>query len=124
MDAEKINIIIQQKTADLKDRLKGSINSFGMQHVSSTDNPSPLTNINTRLSQQFGMYNRIRIKFKRSGVFVHKGVGRGTKASQVGSTNRQPKEWFNPVVEKFTDELSDAVADEMVNVVFNSIKIK
>jgi hypothetical protein len=124
MNFDQVNNTIRSKTAHLKSRLKKSISSQGMKHVATMKNPEPLTNISTRFSQQFGVINRIRIKFKRSGVMVHKGVGRGTKAGEVGSGKRTPKPWFNPVVEEFVEELSNAVADEMVDLTFNSIIIK
>lgn len=95
-----------------------------MKHVDSKSNYEPLTKITTRLSKQKGLANRIRVRFKKSGVFVHKGVGRGTTASQVGTTNRTAKEWFNPILEQVADELVEDMADEMVDVIFNSIKIK
>ena len=117
MDADKINIIIALKTQDLKARLQSSIRSYNMQHVNTSENPTPLTNISTRISQQFGVSNRIRIKFKRSGVFVHKGVGRNKKDGS--KSNRQAKEWFNPVVEQFADELASEVADEYIEIAIN-----
>ena len=124
MDFEKVNDIVRTKTASLKGRLVNSQRSLGMKHVDSKSNYEPLSKISTRISLQHGLANRIRIRFKKSGIFVHKGVGRGTTASQVGTTNRKAKEWFNPVVEQFADELADAVADEMVDLTFNSIQIK
>ncbi|MBV9989372.1 MAG: hypothetical protein JO301_16960 [Chitinophagaceae bacterium] len=123
MDFDRVNDIVRTKTAELKRRLQGSIKSLGMHHVDSRSNYEPLTNIRTNVSLQRGLANRIRIRFKKTGVFVHKGVGRGTKAAQVGETNRKPKEWFNPVVDQFADELAEQMADELVDVVFNSIKI-
>lgn len=124
MDYDRINDIVRSKTVDLKARLSGSIRGLNMKHVDSKSNYEPLSKISTRISMQMGMANRIRIRFKKSGIFVHKGVGRGTKASQVGSTNRKAKEWFNPVIEEFADELAEALADEIVELTFNSIKIK
>ncbi len=70
------------------------------------------------------MINRIRYRFKRSGVFVHKGVGRGTKASQVGTTSRKAKEWFNPIIQKMADELVDELADEWVDIIYDKLKIR
>lgn len=124
MDFYKVNDIVRSKTAGLKSRLVNSQRSLGMKHVDSKSNYESLSKISTRISLQHGLANRIRIRFKKSGVFVHKGVGRGTTAAQAGSTNRKAKEWFNPVVEEFADELASAVADELVELTFNSIKIK
>lgn len=124
MNYDKVNDIVRSKTGSLKSRLTSSIRGLNMKHVDSKSNYEPLTKISTRISMQRGLANRIRIKFKKSGIFIHKGVGRGTSAGQVGTTTRKAKEWFNPVVEEFADELMNAVADEMVDLTFNSIKIK
>lgn len=124
MDYDKINEKVRAKAVNLRKRLQDSINRLNMKHVDSKSNYEPLTKITTRISKQKGLANRIRIRFKKSGVFVHKGVGRGTTASQVGSTNRKAKEWFNPIIDQVADELVEELADEMVDVVFNSIRIK
>ena len=100
------------------------MNALGIKHEDTATNTEALSNISTRFSSQFGLINRIRIKFKRSGVFVHKGVGRGTPAANAGSGKRKPKEWFNPVVEEFAEQLANDVADDLCDITFNSIKIK
>lgn len=123
-NAEKINEIVRNKAKELVARLKASIHSFNMKHVASDDNPDPLDKITSRVSTKYGLANRIRVKFKRSGVFRHKGVGRGTKASQAGTTTRRPAEWFNPVMEQVADELADEAADQMADIVINNITIR
>ncbi len=95
-----------------------------MKHGLNRTEPEPLTNINTRTSKNAGVINRIRFRFKKSGVFVHKGVGKGTPIEKVGSTNRKPKPWFNPVIEKYANEMMEEVADEYVDVAFNQILIR
>lgn len=75
------------------------------------------------IDKNTGLIKRIRYTFKKEGVFVHKGVGRGTKASQVGSTKRQAKEWFNPVVEKAADDMAEAAADGLVELTFKKLRI-
>jgi hypothetical protein len=124
MDFERVNEIVRRGAANLKARLIASIKGKGMKHVDSRSNYQPLTSLSTRVSLRSGLADRIRVKFKKTGVFVHKGVGRGTTAAQVGSTTRQPEEWFNPIVDQFADELAEEMADELVDVIFNSIKIK
>lgn len=124
MNFDKVNNTIREKSTNLKARLQASIASQGIKHRFSENNLDPLTKISIQLSKQFGVYNRIRVRFKKSGVFVHKGVGRGTTAAQAGSTNRKAKPWFNPVVEAFVDDLAEAVADEMVDITVNSLTIK
>lgn len=115
---DRVNDIAKAETAKLKGLLVSSINANNIKHVSTKDNYEPLTHIVTSTSKSQGLVNRIKIKFKREGVFVHKGVGRG------GTKGRTPKPWFNPVIEKFTDDLTNSLADEMVDLTFNSLKIK
>jgi hypothetical protein len=118
MDYEKVNEIVKNGASEVKGLLTNSIDQNNIKHVSSKTNYEPLKNIKTRVSIKNGIANRIRISFKRSGVFVHKGVGRG------GSAHRTAKPWFNPVIEKFTDDLASKVADEMCELTLNNLKIK
>lgn len=124
MDFEKINAGIRSKTKACNQKLQSTIRQLGMKHVSSPENNEPLTKISNGFSNQAGMINRIRFRFKKSGIFPHKGVGRGTKASQVGSTTRKAKEWFNPVIDAFADELVEELADQHVEIIFDKLKIK
>lgn len=76
--------------------------------------------------------NRIGFSFVREGVYTHKGAGKGQggtkgsnwynlkgelKSTQLGSLmkmgtgNRQPKEWFNPIIENQLPQLADLVSD-------------
>lgn len=69
--------------------------------------------------EQYGEIYRLGFSFKREGIFVHKGVGRGyvmkgdtvVKISKTEGFNRHPKPWFNPVVESFIPELAEIVHD-------------
>lgn len=124
MDFNKVNTIINAKTREAKDALVSEQSKLGMKHGKNKTEPEPLTNINTRTSKNAGVINRIRFKFKKSGVFVHKGVGKGTPIEKVGSTTRVAKPWFNPVIEKYANEMMEAVADEYVDVAFNQILIR
>lgn len=119
MDYQQINSDVATKTKTLVTRLRAEQDRLGMKHE-----PDSLKKITTKQSYKNGLVNRIRIRFKKSGVFVHKGVGRGTPASQVGNTNRKPKEWFNPLVEEFADQLAESMADQLLEVTFDKLKIK
>jgi hypothetical protein len=57
-------------------------------------------------------------------VFVHKGVGRGTKISQVGSTKRKAKPWLNPIIDRNLDRLADIVADHHGTLIVNALMIR
>lgn len=124
MDYDKINAGIREKTKGFLVRLKSRIKELDIKHVQSDTNQTPLSRITNKFSLDSGMINRIRFNFKKSGIYVHKGVGRGTKASQVGQTNRKPKEWFNPELEAFANELIEEIADETVELAFEKLRIK
>jgi hypothetical protein len=128
MDVEKINSLIQQKTNGLKESLKSSIRSFNMKHVPSKTNTTSLINLTLRLKQQFGMINHISIIFKRSGIYRYKGVGRGTKADEVGNTKRTPAEWPDQPTDQFSEGLAEDLAegygDAATDIIVNSLKIK
>lgn len=119
VDTQKVNALVRTKTVAAVARLKDEQSRLGMKHGS-----DPLTKIAVRYREKEGMTNRISFKFKKSGIFVHKGVGRGTNAAEVGLTNRKAKEWFNPVIEAYADDLTEAVADEFVEATFRKLRIK
>lgn len=74
---------------------------------------------------------RISLRFKREGVFVHKGVGRGyemqggqvVKTAKTNTFARHPKEWFNPVVERHIPELETIIEKYCDNIVVDSLRI-
>lgn len=76
--------------------------------------------------------NRVGFSFLREGIYIHKGAGRnqggygGSKwtdkygnlkttrpdsLGRMGTGNRRPIEWFNPVIEKELPALADIVAN-------------
>lgn len=67
---------------------------------------------------------KIAFKFPRYGVFVHKGVGKGTKAAQVGNTNRIAKDWFNGPIQKRLGKLADIAERNYADAAVRSIFIK
>jgi hypothetical protein len=119
MEVESINKIITEKSEKGRQKFIQRMQELGIHHGS-----EPLSNIKKTLTKNDGVINRIRYKFKRSGVFLQKGVGRGTPADKVGQTNRKAKDWFNSVVDEIADEITEAVADEWVDVIFDKLKIK
>lgn len=120
MEFDKINTRIKELSRESKMALVQEQRKLGMKHSTS----DPLTDIKTRVSYDAGLANRVRYKFKKSGIYVHKGVGKGTPIDKVGQTNRKAKPWFNPVIEKYADLMMEEVADEWVDVAFNKILIK
>lgn len=76
--------------------------------------------------------NRIGFSFAREGIHIHKGAGRGqggykgskwynlhgelkttqlSSLTKMGTGNREPIEWFDPVIEQELPQLADLVAD-------------
>lgn len=85
--------------------------------------------------------NKVGFSFVREGVYVHKGAGKGqggTKGSKwynlkgeqkstqlsslmkMGTGNRQPKEWFDPIVEKEVPQLADLVGDYSASLIIDT----
>lgn len=140
VDQEKVNRIITEKTQQLAPALVAEQAKYGMVH---SNNGIKKVRIITR--KRDGMINKITAQFKRSGIYREKGAGKGqggakgskwvnakgeqkttnpNSLNKQGTGNRQPAPWFNPVVEKFADELADQLLDEFVEIAFNNIKIK
>jgi hypothetical protein len=105
--------------------LKQQINALGIQHVSrSPSKTASASMLKNTLRKKDGLINRIGYSIPRHMIYVHKGVGRGTKINQVGTTNRKAKPWYNPVIDKNIDELADIVAEEVGGAVINNLLIK
>lgn len=119
MEYDDLNERIRQKVAGSKARLLAKMQQLGMKHGVNKDEAERLTKLITTTRETEGLITRIRYRFKRSGVFVHKGVGKGRPASAPVNA----KEWFNPVIEEFADELAEEVLDGMLEVSYTRLKI-
>ena len=120
MEYDELNTGIRQKVQQSKERLIARMRELGMKHGVNKEESDRLTKLITTTGEREGLVSRIRYRFKRSGVFVHKGVGKGRPASNPGT----PKEWFNPVIEEFADELAEEVLDGMLEVSYSRLKIR
>lgn len=120
---DDINATVRRKSEAAIGRMKSLQNSLGMKHGQNPDE-GRLTSIRSTVKERDGVAERIRFKFKRSGVFVHKGVGRGTSMGQAGSTKRKAKEWFNPVIEALAEELASDVFNGFIEVKIDKLLIK
>lgn len=80
---------------------------------------------------EFGEIYRLGFSFRREGIFIHKGVGRGyvmrgatvVKTAKTEGFNRRPKPWFNPVIEQYIPELEQIVKDYAHEAIINSTRI-
>jgi hypothetical protein len=124
-DIDAFNSDVSQWTRAAKEAVVSEISSQGIIHRENSKSPVAAQNaIKTAQRKKTGVTARISFKMPRHMVFVHKGVGRGTKITDVGSTNRKAKPWFNPVIEKKFPELVDIVADHQGTMVLNAVMIK
>jgi hypothetical protein len=135
------NAIIRKWINMVQRRLRVTANSFrhgkersSIHHGRNESRLSPSIRSQTR--QDYGVIDRASILFERHGVFVHKGVGKGyqmiggTVVRNAKSINplkmREPREWFNPVIDQALPELIQKLekinADAVVNA--TSLKIK
>lgn len=73
----------------------------------------------------------IGFSFEAAGLYVHLGVGRGYNMTNGTRTlhtkdnvwRRQPKEWFNPVIERFIPELQEIVSEYCGQLFINTTRI-
>jgi hypothetical protein len=101
------------------------MDALGIVHRSYSTSPVPAKKaLRTGLRKKYGIVNRIGFRIPRHMVFVHKGVGRGTKISQAGSTNRKVKPFLNPVIDRNLDQLATIVADHGGTLIVNALMIR
>jgi hypothetical protein len=106
-------------------KLRSEINSLGIRHAAYSKSPKAAEkSLVARTPKKGGMIDRVSYIMPRHMIYVHKGVGRGTRIDQVGNTNRKAKPWFNPVIENNIDALADIVAEEMGSGIINNILIR
>lgn len=142
---DEVNAQINEKvialTAKAVTALQSEQDRLGIKH---TNVPS-LRNIPASYLKKEGLISAVRFKIKRSGVFVEKGAGRGqggTKGGQwknkfeqtirtnpksLGKMNtgkRKAKEWFNPVIQNYLEDLAEQVATEFLHISYKKLKIK
>jgi hypothetical protein len=105
--------------------LRSEINNLGIRHMANSRSPQAAEkSLVARTPKKAGLVERVSYIMPRHMIYVHKGVGRGTKISQVGNTNRKAKPWFNPIIEKNIDALADIVAEELGSGIVNNILIR
>ena len=88
--------------------------------------------------------NRVGFSFAREGIYIHRGAGRGqggihgskwynlrgelkttnlSSLMKMGTGNRTPKEWFNPVIEQELPKLADIVSEYSASLQIDSTSI-
>jgi hypothetical protein len=87
------------------------------------------------LGMQYGVASKISYKFLRYGAFVEKGVGRGYPIESIKSNSaiinqassgkgRQPKPWFNPVIDKEVQRAGDILIKDLGDIAVKSLYIR
>lgn len=105
--------------------IKDRMGSLGIKHrLNSKSTASAISLLTAKTYKWKGAINRIGFKFPIHMIYVHYGVGKGTKAGQQGNTKREAKNWLNSVlsstegVEKLADEMANYEADIIANHIF------
>jgi hypothetical protein len=125
LDYSRINGKIVGWSKETLAKLRARINELGIRHAANSNSPQAAErSLAVRTPKRDGMIHRVSYSMPRHMIFVHKGVGRGTKISQVGNTKREAKPWFNPVIEENIDELATVVAEEMGAEIVNKLLIR
>lgn len=96
---------------------------MSIQNLGIRDKGLLAKSVKNRVGYTYGVAEKVSIKLNRYGIFVEKGVGRGTKIDQVGQTNRVAKRWLSPVLDKHTPKLADKVAKIFAESSVNAIKL-
>ncbi|MGN6293765.1 MAG: hypothetical protein ACTHMV_13560 [Chitinophagaceae bacterium] len=124
-DMDKFNTAVADWAKSTKRDVIAEMDALGIQASSQSKSPIPLRKaLRSSVRKQGGIASRITFKFPRYAVFRHKGVGRGTKISEVGTTARRPAPFLNPVIDKNLDELVDLVADHQGTLIVNALMIR
>lgn len=117
----------QEVKAWAKDRvsdMQREAAKLGIEHRANSPSPSSsIDGITRKTSMRFGVPNKISFKFARHLIFVHKGVGKGTPISKVGTTTRKAKPWFEPPIERNIEQLGDIVANGLGDQVISNFRL-
>ena len=124
-EMEQFNTEIKAWGAKVKASLPGSMCGLGIKGSLLKRSVKDLYGFD------YGEIFRIAIAFRREGIFVHKGVGRGykmqggqvVKTSKSQGFNRQPKPWFNPVIEANIGELDQIIHSYIGAAIVNCTRI-
>ncbi len=102
--------------------IKNEIDALGIQHRPKSPSPKALKNsLTKKIRSRNGMIDKISYGMPRSGVFRHKGVGRGRG---INSGRTIAARWYtNPTDRNFPD-LQNIVAAEDATFVVNNLTIK
>ncbi|MBK5720145.1 hypothetical protein JGH11_04590 [Dysgonomonas sp. Marseille-P4677] len=123
-------------------RLKANVRMMVREDRKLSDSINP----NVYYDNKYGVKeaNRIGFSFVREGIHIHKGAGRGqggykgskwynqygeqkttqlSSLAKMGTGNRKPIEWFDPVIDQELPQLADLVAGYSVTLFMDASRI-
>ncbi|NQU84319.1 MAG: hypothetical protein HQ541_01030 [Mariniphaga sp.] len=139
MQVEQQNAIITAWIPKVRTALKGNVMRFSKGKSQSfvirgnQKEGKLLQSIKSTTGRESGEIDKISYQFERHGVFVHKGVGRGYKATNgfvirtaTGpvTKSRVSVEWFNPILERLIPELANKLATANTNLAVNATDMR
>lgn len=122
-----MNTDVRNWTNDTIKALDDQFDKLNIQHFPRSPSAhASRESIRHFLLQKRGFISNIKISFPKHMVYVHHGVGKGVPAALAGTsaTGRQPKDWFNSVIEPGVEQLADIVAENCGNAVIRNLKIR
>lgn len=113
---------IQDWATDNLADIKAEIDALGIKHVPKSPSPKALKNsITKKIRMRNGAIDKISYGMPRSGVFVHKGVGKGRP---ITSSKLKAKRWYSNPTNRNYSELQNIVAEEDATFIVNNLSIK
>jgi len=95
------------------------------------DRSELVRSLKKKFRTDLGLIERISFAFKRHGVFVHKGVGRGwpiesagenrKSITAAGGKGRTPNDWFNPVLLITMEKLGNKMAEQFADIALSNV---
>jgi len=139
---QKQNEIVGKWTPKIRNFLRSSARRFVngktepmvLRHGGKQVEKKLAASVNYKMGREYGLINYVGFSFERHGVFVHKGVGRGYKmiSGVVVRTakrkpfpkEREPAEWFNPIVERNVIKLAHDITNNSADAAVNATRMK
>lgn len=124
INTSKLNAEVRLWAAGSAQHMQKEAKALGITHRSnSPSSGSSIDKIFSAVKTKFSIAERISFKFPRHLVFVHKGVGKGTPITAVGTTSRKAKEWFEKPMTKDIEKLADIVQENFADAAVSSIHL-
>lgn len=144
--APKVRTALKGSAARFND---GKTQSFVMRHNGDQREGKLANSIKYQPKKSFGDIYGVSFKFERHGIFVYKGTGRSYSAKggqlrrsnaflkkthnnkemslhekiNARTINRQPVDWFNPIIVQNLPELANRLAEIRADAVLNAGKL-